>query len=637
MVKFFTKKNTNKTKRNSIKKLRKTTVVRNKKAQTDSHENDKEDDFLATNSPAWNSISFDIDKIAFYLRKIGLYTFLSNHSHKPHDTIVTFINRVALMLLWTYKFKYKVPMQKKNSVPWFKLIIIKYHFIIKEFLSTIHNVNNYAAATILNIIDTMNLAAKWIIIYSVNESNISLSFEDELRLTHSNQHIVASEYSQLIAFQETLRNERKLYRKLMILERAKKRDVDHQQLRFLKHIGNSVEQLKYLRSLIIDQMDWAKSLLLVTDISKKDYYTLLGLLFASFYLFAAQGRIGSFDDVTCKSYDEFINEGFAYSSIVKNKAAWSFQPIILSKISREILSIYFNHVRNLVTTDYDNDTPLWVSYSGSSLKHGVSPGKLIKKFFSSYNHNITTTYLRSLVETMAKTLLDEGKISSSERKAISDINSHSSLVTEQFYIQEDKKKALLGSKRVFSVAFNNEESDNDMDGYAYPPIDEDFHTSYQPDYDDVYNEDTFELISESNVITSPIREVSSSSKRNWLTPSGTILGTSDESQSSTTMYGVSSTPDRLRSFTAVHGFRHPEINKLGKCKWSDEEVKYIGDFIVESNDRGLGNHQIMSRLLGKIRNDHEALEIFHPNHIRSSSSLRAGWEAYVRRHVLIQL
>jgi hypothetical protein len=291
MIVFYTRKNNKNKAKRTIQSLRKPKNVKHNRRELPSIEIQTKP---KSKLPVWNSITNNIQNVSLYLQNLGLKTFLINHSSKSNSEAGTFVNRIATMLLWTYQFKYEKSLEQDNTIKWFKLIIAKHHHIIKEYLLTIHSVNDYAAATILNHIDCMNHAAKWIVLYHNDDKNVLLSFEEEFELINANQHIVASKNAQLLAFQETLRHERKRFRKLMQLERAVKRDEDYQLNRYpnSEHMGDSLEQLKYLRTLVMNKLKWAKSIKLSIDIDKKSYYNFLGLLFSSFYLFSAQGRIG---------------------------------------------------------------------------------------------------------------------------------------------------------------------------------------------------------------------------------------------------------------------------------------------------------------------------------------------------------
>jgi hypothetical protein len=64
--------------------------------------------------------------------------------------------------------------------------------------------------------------------------------------------------------------------------------------------------------------------------------------------------------------------------------------------------------------------------------------------------HVTTTSIRSLIETEAEKMKAEGKITQSEREAVSTINGHSSKTTEDYYVKKNMRKTVSDSRNFFA-------------------------------------------------------------------------------------------------------------------------------------------------------------------------------------------
>jgi hypothetical protein len=150
-----------------------------------------------------------------------------------------------------------------------------------------------------------------------------------------------------------------------------------------------------------------------------------------------------------------INNGVAMSSKFKTYSKYLLQPVTLSEISKNLLLIYLKVLRPVAATKMkikSMEEPLWITFNGGS---EIDVGKLVSNYFKrKLNISITTTNIRSLVETETETLFRNGMISKSERSAISLINGHTSQTTNDYYVRENMTQNVDQARNVFSYISN---------------------------------------------------------------------------------------------------------------------------------------------------------------------------------------
>jgi hypothetical protein len=86
------------------------------------------------------------------------------------------------------------------------------------------------------------------------------------------------------------------------------------------------------------------------------------------------------------------------------------------------------------------------------------------------------------------------------------------------------------------------------------------------------------------------------------------------------------------------GEQHPIQDRTKrKVPWSFEEISYLKDFIDTAIEAGggTGGGNIMAKALKSIRGDSNLRQLFHPNHVTTSSKLRGGVRAYLEAKLAI--
>jgi hypothetical protein len=221
---------------------------------------------------------------------------------------------------------------------------------------------------------------------------------------------------------------------------------------------------------------------------------------------------------------------------------------------------------------------LWLASNGEGENR---IGRKVTTFF--YQHtasrlHITTTSIRSMIETQAQTFYDKGLISESNRSSVSNINGHSSSTAKDFYIQRDRFKDVQNSKVFFDVMINDLPSS-------------------------CSSNDPQSLVSSINLQSSSAN------------PHSIILDNFSENIEYDDW-----------------GRLHPDYKKSNnqrRASWSNAEIKFIGNWCTKKlRINPLARARIISYLYKFIKGEgkDEALPIFHELHVIDSSKLQHGYE-----------
>ena len=112
--------------------------------------------------------------------------------------------------------------------------------------------------------------------------------------------------------------------------------------------GDVATQLKTLQGIVTKKLDWARKCTSV-DVDRAIYLSFIGLLGASLYTFSPQGRTSGIEDMKMSQVPALIQDGFAQSSVFKTNAKYGYQPVSLSLISMELLTLFVKEVRPAAT------------------------------------------------------------------------------------------------------------------------------------------------------------------------------------------------------------------------------------------------------------------------------------------------
>jgi hypothetical protein len=232
------------------------------------------------------------------------------------------------------------------------------------------------------------------------------------------------------------------------------------------------QRIDQVIKVVTGRLPWAEEW--ITDIegnnskmSKLDaanYSEFMELLYSSFYTTSVQGRPSAIQTLTFKAGVELLKNGVVLSSEFKTQQKYGYQPVIARNITAKLLKVYLKTVRpKILGLNAVNHDKLWINFNGSpvsSLSH-----KIIK-FFKNHGHfHLTSNDIRSVIETAAKTLEDNGVITGEQRRAVQNVNGHTSKTTSDHYIRQDRTKDAKLSNKVFkhiSAAQSTGQDDEDQ-------------------------------------------------------------------------------------------------------------------------------------------------------------------------------
>ena len=135
-----------------------------------------------------------------------------------------------------------------------------------------------------------------------------------------------------------------------------------------------------------------------------------------------------------------IPTSYHTSKEFKTHAKYGYQPVIHVEGNAALLQFYVENLRVQAVQygferspqTYEDPGYLFLTSQGEPMPR-QSLTHMFTAFFKKGNLHINTTTVRSLVETTAEQMKNEGKISAVERAAERDINGHSSAVTRDYY------------------------------------------------------------------------------------------------------------------------------------------------------------------------------------------------------------
>lgn len=337
-----------------------------------------------------------------------------------------------------------------------------------------------------------------------------------------------------------------------------------------------------LQDAVRNELPWVRDLENKT-IDRDSYNRFMGIMYAALYAFSAQGRQSGVMDMKYHQLNDLLDDGYANSTKFKTAQAFQYQSVTSSGVFDFLLRIYAMHVRtSVVPLEEDPAAPLFLTYNGQPENR---LGKRLTTFFKrTMELHVTTTAIRSLVETMTDEMYMKGKITKEGKESVQHINGHSSRITQDYYVRRDQANMVAQARDVFSTQAID----------AHPHLrDLDFPRT--------------EVLPRS---PGHVEEVG------WGQHQGCASAGWPRN-------------DRLEA--ANWGTAHPDYQSGGKkARWTAEEVEYIRRWCEHDNGGAMYSTNIAARCLAHIMRDSAALPIFHPNHVLDSARLRHGYRTYMK-------
>ena len=287
------------------------------------------------------------------------------------------------------------------------------------------------------------------------------------------------------------------------------------------------------------------------------------------------------------------------STKLKTGVQYGFQPVTISDITLLLLGLYIDYIRpNMLTQPND---PLFIGQSGGKLRMG----RLLTAFFKrKLSLSISSTTIRSIIETEAEGLLSTGEISSAERASVLSINGHTGATSAKFYQKRSLVKDVAAGISVHQKLLRSDQVEISPEDSLRTK----FHKRSL--VEDVAIDVSAHpmLLCEEDVETSP-------------EPSCRIMFDAID---------TNDTPDHYSGSVSGVGLLHPFFNETHarRVKWTGTEVNIVGTWIVNFLRLYPDCNCVISKCLSYILSDETVYPNFHPNHVMDSTRLRHGWEKY---------
>ena len=503
--------------------------------------------------------------------------------------------RVATSLVWTYwqaQNNPEFPLSPGHAIQWFVNLIVVRYKLVPVFCKHLEETRRLSASTVLNNLQALAAGSKWLIIFS---------------------ELTDCKPADSLGFNEVLRQLRRLYRKK---KNESKGDFSMQSAIAARTMPvGGILELQAICKQHGEEFKRKHGGKGPFEIDAKIYREGQAIGFSSMYTFAPQGRQSGISDVKSHQYLDLKEIGHVLSRNFKTVLSHKYQAILNTVETEEWLDLIV-YWRPRAVFNFCQNNPgamepehLFLDFEGRPI--GDKVGAYVTSFFRSHGLHMTTTGLRSLVETTADQLEKRGIINHAQRAAISHINTHSSKVTQDYYVRNDIAQNVHLARSALSPGTDYLQ---DSSLSTSPQIGQGFNANGNG-----YSPATPQAMS---------------------TPEGAYRQQSFMIPDSLANSGADSSTRHLwpRRDTCVvipWGTNHPDYDKvnartnkpLTRAEWSAAELDYIGRWYHEFRGENPELNRVCSIFLTHIKNDPFAIPIFHAIHTLDTKRIRYGFDA----------
>jgi hypothetical protein len=346
---------------------------------------------------------------------------------KSSDVIAFSLLSIARFLLWTHLHIRKTALTLSNfSIrDWTSTIVNKHSSVLLGFQSYILNVLKFSPDSVISFSSCLKEYIEWFHTFR------STGDVDPFKIELTSYHKFTTTNSRIMRGARKLRS-KNLKKKIGSQTNSMDEAIADRRL--------PQGGLKELQDVVNKEMEWVRAFSASVRrgpglVDESTYQRLVRLLIASMYVFSPQGRVSGIQDMQVKDVPD-LNASFATSRDFKTSEAYGIQAVSLGDISKEILAMYMKFFRPRVVTSRPcpND-PLFITFHGHP---DLRLGRHVTDFFASrLGINITTTLIRSLVESTVEQRYRSGEITLEQREAMSVISGHSNKIAKEFYVREN--------------------------------------------------------------------------------------------------------------------------------------------------------------------------------------------------------
>ena len=527
------------------------------------------------------------------------------------------VKHLAVALSWTFVKKFETEMSDPSTqtLPWLVLLVCVDFKVIVDFCHFMRTKKEFSSSTVYNYLCSLSSAVKYFCHYcskSLGEGVPTLESVDVAAVTDLLSRLQAA------------------YKK-----NGKKGNVKsiHSKI-YDRHqpLGGSAELQRLAR-------ERGEAFLLQNgptgqhNVTKEIYKECLSLIFVHWYVFAPQGRLSGIADMRFGQFQDLVDIGHAVSENFKTRAFYFYQPVINVPEAIPYLHKYMEFRQHVVrSSSVKTNDFLFLDWKGNPI--GDKVGTYFTSFWLQYNLHITTTDVRSLMETETAEKLESGTITAAHQNAVAKVSGHSSQVVSEFYLMKDVAK---------NVGLAREASSVSMQEPAAPVLESTISASKLPKssfMNSIHTHTEEEDFEDSDDEALSQRLPLPLSLWPEFTR-GLECPDRDDIRRTSATY-LSHEFDALRpSFRATRdarvvanwGTEHPDYKamnaKTGKpakrATWTEAECDWIRDWCSRKREVNPDVNNIVSKCLQAIKKDPEAIKIFHEIHTLDVGRLRTGY------------
>ena len=477
------------------------------------------------------------------------------------------IKNSARFLKWSFsEINNNNHLTKGEVTKWLAEIITHQYSLLSRYATHCTKVLSYKPSTVRNHVGDIIAACEWYCIYGA-EANV-LSGEALVKVRH-----VASVVRKL-----QVRREKDIRSRVSMDSKVRERRMPS---------GGLIE----LQRSVDGRIPWALSLK-NEYVNEEDFKLFMGLLYAALYVYSVQGRISGVMDLTIHQAQDLLTSGYVTTDQFKTNDKWGLQPVTISVHALQLLELYLEFLRPLAVdrSEHTAVDALWITFTGEPDK---LVGQRVTAFFKRHLQlHITTTAIRSLVETTMDALHVQGRITGEQRASIHSINGHSGAVTKDYYIQQVRGADVQHAREAFFEMFGAAEDGNNDEGIVGP-----IEWSPLPV--------PLALHSPLHTVASQVRSPVPSQPESWR--------------------------QRHAPVAIDFGTEHPDYNNSSvKAHWTIEEKEYVGKWCARTLNENQFTTNVVAKCRAHILNDPSAWPIFHKNHVLDSGRLRNGFRTWTK-------
>jgi len=349
------------------------------------------------------------------------------------------IQRTAMLLIWTHDSMTQrdLPLVTKEVLSWFFEVITTHYLLVEKFLTEyLDKLRRFSASTCINYICDFIKAITWFVWFREGRiQEFKIGTNDDRGILYLLQQLKKS-----------------------LKPSLKKQRLANSLENMIAHRRFPVGGIAKLQVIMTDDIQWAYSIdPYCVSRSRAIYNQFLSILVSALYVFSPQGRVGGIQDIRISQYSALLHDGYTTSSNFKTVGKYLMQPITISAIVKKLLVSY-----KMVRDMKKNFTSEFFFLTFSGTPHDRL-GRLITIYFHKKDSamKVTTTVLRSMVESEANTLNRKGLISDGDLKSLQNINGHSEKTSEQYYIKQRTFDDVQSGNRIFERISENSISEKD--------------------------------------------------------------------------------------------------------------------------------------------------------------------------------